>query len=305
MSQVRQFDIDGTIYTIAPTSEGEVYVDISGTQVASNATANILTFKYKNPQGQSKTVRAIRTFGDTESGANNGIVIIGSSSGNTIVSAGEQAPTVVGNKAVSNGESIYMIADSTINLWTNANTAANVVEALNIAANGTVTLATPLPIASGGTGASTAAGAVSNLGALPTTGGTLTGSLTVDGNKQVVIKDTEMTFGTTPSSSHHGGGIRINDSAGTVVVRIRPYINTSGETGVHIGGYNASGGTNSLYLLMDSSGNRRIAVSDAAAWRTGIGVTAIGTRPNYTVSSSDITAGTTALTTGQLYFVYE
>lgn len=42
-----------------------------------------------------------------------------------------------------------------------------------------LTLATALPVASGGTGAKTAADAVKNLGALPITGGKLTGDLTV------------------------------------------------------------------------------------------------------------------------------
>ena len=43
---------------------------------------------------------------------------------------------------------------------------------------GSLALATALPISSGGTGATTASGALTNLGALPLTGGTLTGTLT-------------------------------------------------------------------------------------------------------------------------------
>lgn len=43
---------------------------------------------------------------------------------------------------------------------------------------GSLALATALPISSGGTGSTTASGALANLGALPLTGGTLTGALT-------------------------------------------------------------------------------------------------------------------------------
>lgn len=46
---------------------------------------------------------------------------------------------------------------------------------------GSLALATALPISSGGTGATTASGALANLGALPLTGGTLTGNLVVNG----------------------------------------------------------------------------------------------------------------------------
>lgn len=51
----------------------------------------------------------------------------------------------------------------------------------NINVPGTVNLGSALPISSGGTGATTASGALTNLGALPLTGGTLTGNLGVNG----------------------------------------------------------------------------------------------------------------------------
>lgn len=51
----------------------------------------------------------------------------------------------------------------------------------NINVPGTVILGSALPISSGGTGATTASGALTNLGALPLTGGTLTGNLGVNG----------------------------------------------------------------------------------------------------------------------------
>lgn len=91
-------------------------IDISGTALAANAVANILSFKYKNPNNQLKTVDVIRTYGDSEaSTAYNGIAIIGSSSGTTVISAGENAATVIANEAISNTENAYIITDGSIN----------------------------------------------------------------------------------------------------------------------------------------------------------------------------------------------
>lgn len=140
-------------------------VDISGSALSADTAANILSFKYKNPQNQIKTVNVIRTYGDSESSTNNGIAIVGSSSGTTVISSGESAPTVIANKAISNNEMMYLIADSGIGLWTGANTAANVHESINISSSGVVTLENDLAVTEGGTGASTAAAARTNLAA--------------------------------------------------------------------------------------------------------------------------------------------
>ena len=51
----------------------------------------------------------------------------------------------------------------------------------NLSVPGTVSMGTALSISNGGTGATTASGALTNLGALPLTGGTLTGNLGVNG----------------------------------------------------------------------------------------------------------------------------
>ena len=54
-------------------------------------------------------------------------------------------------------------------------------------------------------------------------------------------------------------------------------------------------------LPIANGGTGATAVADA---RTNLGITAIATRPNYTYSKTDLTAGTSALDTGKLYFVY-
>lgn len=139
-------------------------VDISGTKLTADTAYNILSFKYQNPHAQVKTVNVIRTYGDSETTANNGIAIVGSNSGTTVISAGESAPTVVKNKSLSNTENIYLIADDTIGFMTNAGTAANVVTALSLAADGTPSFAKPVPIGSGGTGLTASPSMLTNLG---------------------------------------------------------------------------------------------------------------------------------------------
>lgn len=58
---------------------------------------------------------------------------------------------------------------------------------------GSLTLATALPVSSGGTGSTTAAGALSNLGGLSLSGGTITGTLTV--NSTFTARDLQTTGG--------------------------------------------------------------------------------------------------------------
>ena len=66
---------------------------------------------------------------------------------------------------------------------------------------------------------------------------------------------------------------------------------------------NAMGlGNTEGYLPVANGGTGAGAAADA---RTNLGVTDIGTRPNYQISTSNLTPGTSALATGMLYFVYE
>lgn len=143
-----------------------VMIDRSASAVGKGNLLNILAFKYKNPQGYAKEAQVIRTYGDTETAANNAIVILGSNSGTTVLCSGESAePVIDANQAISNTENIYLIADGSINLWTGGNQSTGAVtKAVTVANNGAVTLSSALPIASGGTGAKTADAARTALG---------------------------------------------------------------------------------------------------------------------------------------------
>lgn len=66
---------------------------------------------------------------------------------------------------------------------------------------------------------------------------------------------------------------------------------------------NALGLGNTLGLLGVEYGGTN--ANNAPAARTSLGITDIATRPNYQISTSPLTPGTSALGTGTLYFVYE
>lgn len=117
-----------------------VTIDRSGTTTNVDKWYGLLTVKYKNPQGHTKTMGVIRTYGDTGQDASNGIAIIGSTSGATIIRAGESAEDVIKDKSLSNSEDLSFIADKAIDFYVNANTYSNVQRALRINTNGTMTL---------------------------------------------------------------------------------------------------------------------------------------------------------------------
>ena len=66
---------------------------------------------------------------------------------------------------------------------------------------------------------------------------------------------------------------------------------------------NAMGLGNTEGFLPVVNGGTGAGTADGA--RTNLGVTDIATRPNYQISTSALTPGTSALATGMLYFVYE
>lgn len=68
-------------------------------------------------------------------------------------------------------------------------------------------LGVPVAVADGGTGSTTASGALSNLGGLPLTGGTVSGSLALTGNMS--------TAGTMSAASYWSAGHKVVDSDGT------------------------------------------------------------------------------------------
>ena len=66
---------------------------------------------------------------------------------------------------------------------------------------------------------------------------------------------------------------------------------------------NAMGlGNTTSYLPVANGGT---GTNTAAGARSNLGITDIATRPNYQISTSPLTPGTSALATGMLYFVYE
>lgn len=87
---------------------------------------------------------------------------------------------------------------------------------------GSLALATALPISSGGTGATTASGALTNLGALPLTGGTLTGTLTA---KALYASDGNVTGSRLVSQIDYYPDVYFKNATGTTLAEF--YVNTT------------------------------------------------------------------------------
>jgi len=120
-------------------------------------------------------------------------------------------------------------------------------------------------------------------------GDTMSGVM-VHENASDVIKATGITQGSPPSSGNYWGpGHYINDNADNLIGSFRPFYYTSGNLGIALVNSRIVGGSNAenyLRLSMDASGNRTVQVSDAAAWRSALGIDdAFYSAGTYTVSA--------------------
>ena len=128
------------------------------------------------------------------------------------------------------------------------------------------------------------------LNAVNKSGDTITGDLTMDQNKLLIMKDTSITVGTTPSTNIWSGGVRFNDSAGTRIGQVRPCYLSSGRLGMQ---FLLERGSvqNALTLYIDNDGNPVVSVGDSdATWRTALKAPPI----SHASSATTYGAGTTS-----------
>ena len=156
-----------------------------------------------------------------------------------------------------------------------------------------------LPIAQGGTGATTASDALDELGALPLTGGTITGEVNHYGAQVTVDSETIDRNGAIPSSDQWGRPYYLRDKDGEPIGYFGAVQRaTSGAIGLGLYAYNDNDGTqvaNSLMLNILRDGTKSYGIGDPAAFLSALGV---GTYKSETGSSVTVTSSTnTQLTT--------
>ena len=160
-----------------------------------------------------------------------------------------------------------------------------------------------LPVANGGTGSTTADAArtalditPANIGALPTSGGEVTGSTRFSGGivskgKVIQLQSDNFTSGVDGGSSIAGNGqVQFIDSTGKLFGNIRPYSNAGGRQFLQIYTINDNNVFNALMLGFNADGSRFVGLMDAGPWLEGLGLNTINSS-----ASSQITAtsGTT------------
>lgn len=108
-------------------------------------------------------------------------------------------------------------------------------------------------------------------------GDSIAGNLTIENaSPGFYAKATDVTDGVAPSEDTNQVGFRVQDKNGANIAMFADREYANGRQGAWVSGAR-NGVYNALYLLVDSSGNRVVSVSDAAPWRTALGLGNIAT----------------------------
>ena len=143
-------------------------------------------------------------------------------------------------------------------------------------------------------------------GFLPLTGGTLTGNIELS-NTRINAKSGTIDEDATPESNVYYAPYEFYDKNGNKIGHLEMYETTSGGIGINYGVRRKVNGAwtwKQITMEVKSDGTISYSVPEPASYRSALGVTDIATRPDYQVSTTDLTAGTSSLTTGKLYYVY-
>lgn len=173
------------------------------------------------------------------------------------------------------------------------------------------------PIELGGTGASTSTQAVINLGALPLSGGTLTGLLSISTEDKVwslstngesffpntiTIKNNEISANSNPEEDSYPRVLLLTDKDDADRGHLALWHGTGGQQGLLLEAQrevNDSEIYHTLRMTINSDGTRSVYLSDQAAWLSGLGTSKI------TYGTGGLTGGSSSLATGTVYLQYE
>lgn len=143
---------------------------------------------------------------------------------------------------------------------------------------------------------------------LPLSGGAMTGPFLNTGTTaELVLQNSNIERDTPPSSAQFLDRIALCDINGEVIGYLRTPFQADGREGVQLETKRVVNGSNiyhGVQLYIDASGNRTVDLSDAAAWRDGLGLGALSLKDSLAASdipglaASKITSGQLALARG-------
>ena len=137
-----------------------------------------------------------------------------------------------------------------------------------------------------------------DIGALPLSGGTITGALKVTG--EIKMPDSRVTKGTNPTAGQYKS-VKFLDSNNENLSLLQSSVSSAGVVALSMHAYKNeadSTDTATLKVVYDTANNNCFALAPDG----NLGTNALR---NIRASANDLTAGTSTLITGQIYLVYE
>lgn len=243
-------------------------------------------------QGTQAYYPMIKFKDNTSDVYGNGIFIGGG--GLTIIGGGESADAAAGAFTTGGDERLILCNDGGIDIWTNCQNGEASATKRTIDNNGNFSgnaanVTGTVAIAHGGTGATTAANACTNLGAVKKSGDTVNGMLNIMGGMAMRA--------TNPNRAATGTGGIYQFKATASMTANKPPLGDG-----HILGFewdNTGGWDAQLYIRNNGFGQLMTRSMNGGTWGAWTPVCYYAG-----ISTSDLTAGTSALTDNQLYFVY-
>ncbi len=273
------------------TSHTHAYVPTAGGTMTGQVTFAVNAKNAIAYQGTQAKYNMITFYDNTGDNTGNGIAVGGG--GLTVIGGGESATNAAASINAGGMEQLILCNDGGIDIWTNCQNGVASATKRTIDTNGNfngnaANVTGTVAIGNGGTGATTAANACANLGAVKKSGDTMSGTLNIMGG--MAMRATNSNRAATGT-----GGI-YQFKATSSMTSNKPSLGDG-----HILGFewDNTGGWDAQLYLNNSTGQMMTRGMSNGTWQAWQAVCYQGG-----ISTTDLTAGSSNLATNLVYFVY-